>query len=40
MESLLVVEPTDNKRELLLDYLTSVYPPGKKRGRWNPFLDK
>lgn len=35
-----MVEPTVDERALLLDYLTSVYPPGKKRGWQNPFLNK
>ena len=35
-----MVEPTADERALLLDYLSSVYPPASKRGWQNPFLKK
>ena len=35
-----MVEPTGDERALLLDYLSSVYPPAKKRGWQNPFLNR
>jgi hypothetical protein len=35
-----MVEPSGDERALLLNYLSSVYPPGKKRGWQNPFLRK
>jgi mono/diheme cytochrome c family protein len=35
-----MVEPTGDERALLLDYLSSAYPPGKRRGWQNPFLNK
>ena len=34
-----MVEPTGDERALLLDYLSSVYSPGKRRGWQNPFLN-
>jgi hypothetical protein len=33
-----MVEPTAGERALLLDYLSSVYPPARKGGWQNPFL--
>lgn len=34
-----MVEPTSEERALLLDYLSSAYPPATKRGWQNPFLN-